>query len=131
VLPRRATARLIQESNELVYFDHMAVTRRYRKTGICTAFVKFAAAYLGCWPELDIRHQSTVAQRVASNLGYSKVGRSDRYHGCALWLMKEARESPQSSLVVKRRVFFPREGGLTEVLYLGYAKEGEVSTGAS
>jgi hypothetical protein len=123
VLPGKAVAKLIQESEEQIYFDYMAVTRLDRRTGICTEFVKFTADRFKKWPELDIRHQSRVAQRVAKNLGYTKVGRSLRYLACELWLKEEPRsELPQSRLRVKSRVAYRNGGRLTEVLYLQQEK---------
>lgn len=123
VLPGKAVAKLIQEPVEQIYFDYMAVARLYRRTGICTEFVKFAAGRFGRWPELDIRCQSTVAQRVAKNLGYIKVGRSLRYLACELWLKEEPqRELPRSRLRVKSRVAYGNGERLTEVLYLQQEK---------
>lgn len=119
VLPGKAFARLIQESPEFVYFDHMAVAKAHRKTGICTEFVKFAAAHYERWPELDIRHQSTVAQRVAKNLGYLPVGRSQRYLACGLWLKPLPQSGlPRSRLRIRSRVAYENASRLTEVLYL-------------
>lgn len=128
VLPGKAIARLVHESSGLVYFDYMRVTKAYRKNGICTEFVRFAAEYFRRWPELDIRYQSTVAQRVATNLGYDKVKRSDRYKGCGLWLAaKPNNQLPQSRLVIKRSTAFVAKDHLTEVLYLGFKKYTEPS----
>lgn len=121
VLQRKAVARLIQEPSGLVYFDYMAVSRPYRKNGICTEFVKFATVYFERWPELDIRHQSTVAQRVARHLGYRKTRQSARYLACDLWLpAKTDAELPSSRLLVKRKVSCAGSNSSTEVLYLGF-----------
>jgi hypothetical protein len=125
VLPGKAVARLVQESSGLVYFDHMEVFRSYRKNGICTEFVRFAIEYFKRWPELDIRHQSKVAQRVAKAMGYRKAKRSERYHACELWLAsRPAAELPQSRLFLKRAVTFKAADRSTVVLYLGLRKGG-------
>jgi hypothetical protein len=119
VLPGRAVARLIQESSDVIYFHYMAVRRPYRKTGICTEFVKLTASYFGRWPELDIRHQSKVAQRVARNLGYFKVGLSQRYIACELWVKAAPkRELPQSILRIKSQTTYESPRQATIVLYL-------------
>jgi hypothetical protein len=121
IVPGKALARLIQEPNGLVFFDYMSVLRKHRKNGICTEFIRFTAAYCGRWPELDIRYQSKVAQRVATYLGYRKIGRSERYRGCALWAIGKKDKNPQlpsTRMEVRARRLFRKKDDTTEVLYL-------------
>ena len=120
----KAVARLTHEPEGRVFFDYMAVDRRHRKNGICTEFVKFSAQHFSLWPELDIRVQSKVAQRVAIKLGYKKIGRSERYLGCELWVRENSDALlPDSFLEIKTEKTFGRDGHLTTVLYLRVKSE--------
>ena len=85
VLPNMAFGRLIDSSKTGTYFDSMYVRENFRRKGIATNLLNYAILYICKFPDLDIRHQSVVAQRIAKKTGYQIVGPSNRYQGCMLW----------------------------------------------
>lgn len=78
-------ARIIELAKQKHYFDSMFVREGYRRKGIATALFRFAISHFGRYPELDIRWQSRVAQRIALKHGYRQVGKSERYSHCNTW----------------------------------------------
>lgn len=119
VLARRAIGRIIKDSAGVLYWDHMFVVKSHRRSGLGTEIIKFAASHLAEWPALDIRHQSKVAQRIAVSLGYNKIGKSDRYLGCELWIQQRRMGNfPASGLRIISTVSYYGKKRRTEVHYL-------------
>ena len=118
VIPRRAFTRIICE-RDVSYVDDMYVEPRYRRKGYCSQLLRFAIGYLSVFPELDVRHQSSILQRVAKNLGYVKVGPSQRYDGCERWIHgANEKKLPTTSLKLTHRRRYASRTGSTQVLYL-------------
>lgn len=85
VLDQRAFARIIRPKANVPYFDSLFVREKFRRLGLGTELLYYTIHLLSSYPELDIRHQSTVAQRIAEKAGYRKAGSSLRYERCSLW----------------------------------------------
>ena len=119
VLPGKAVACLVRDAEGVLYWDYVRVRERCRRSGIGTELVKLAAAYLRRWPLLDIRCQSKVAQRIAARLGYRRIGRSQRYLSCDLWVRdSQSKDLPSSRLMIINIVPYQGMHWRTEVLYL-------------
>jgi GNAT superfamily N-acetyltransferase len=86
VVPRVAYARIQRDAGTpTYYFDSLFVREPFRRRGIGTRLLLHGIYLAGCYPELDIRKTSYVAQRIAMKAGFLKVGDSMRYIGCSLW----------------------------------------------
>lgn len=119
IVPRKAFARLIQRAEGVVFFDDLYVAPRFRRRGYASELILFALEYLDTFPEMDIRHSSRAVQRIARRLGYKKLGPSNRYAGCALWIPgRGPAKVPQSRFAPANCVDYKRVDGVTQVLYL-------------
>jgi hypothetical protein len=67
------------------YFSRVETWIGYRRRGYCTSLLIFAVDYLGFFPELHIRNQSIVMKHIATDLGYGRVGVSERFRCCSKW----------------------------------------------
>ena len=119
LIPGRARCCFIVHGRGMGHFEWMYVDPRYRRNGYCFELLKFAIRYASLFLEMDIRHQSKIPQRHAKRLGYSRVGESKRFIGCALWRHKgPKRRFPSSRLRLRNRVLYNGARWKTEVLYL-------------
>ncbi len=72
-----------------IYIDSIFVRKDYRKKGIGTKLFLHACFIANQWPEMDVRSISLVAERMVEKKGYKLISKSERYHGCYLWINKE------------------------------------------
>lgn len=119
VFKGRAFARVIEKSLEETYFDAMYVKEPHRRRGIATQLLQFSITHLGRFPELDIRRQSLVAQRIAKKTGYNRMGESERYKHCDTWKHPINGDLPNSSdFQIQSQKTYQSMNRLTVVYYL-------------
>ena len=119
LIQTRARSTVIKPRGRPGYFRSLYVEPRFRRKGYGLELMKFAIQHTREFLEMDIRRQSTVAQRNAARLGYRRVGPSSRFTDCDLWRHGNPRsELPRSRLRLLKTVGYERIGGKTEVLYL-------------
>lgn len=115
----RGYARVIEASRREVYFDSIFVKEAHRRLGIATELLQFAISHFGRYPELDIRYQSLVAQRIAAKFRYVRVAVSRRYEGCYTWRHQgTARPGGQSMFEVQSLRTYRGASRTTIVYYL-------------
>ncbi len=120
IIPRQAWATMLLPSGEAAFISNMYIEPRARRLGYCSDFVRAFVNQTRAFPELDILRSSVGGQRCAVNLGYRRIGPSQRYYGCDLWrLPRGRRRFKRGTLEIARVVTYKTARNTkTKVLYL-------------